>query len=125
MAVGAIIFVAIHMRFIDKFKLLYFITMYVDNMQIICNHVCVYSNVHRGGSRLLKRGTARFVIIVDSGLVGICTLIVCKACYANTREVWGHAPRKFWKITPSEIESEGIFSNFSLFDVSVDTGTQN
>ena len=30
-------------------------------------------------------------------------------------------PRKF---TPSEIESEGIFSNLSTFDVTVDTGTE-
>ena len=32
---------------------------------------------------------------------------------------------KFWKITPSEIESEGTFSNLSTFDVPVDTGMQN
>ena len=31
----------------------------------------------------------------------------------------------FEKITPSEIESESIFSNLSTFDVPVDTGTQN
>ena len=34
-------------------------------------------------------------------------------------------PGEFWKITPSEIESEGIFSNLSTIDVHVDTGTQN
>ena len=34
-------------------------------------------------------------------------------------------PGKCLKITPSVIESEGIFSNLSTFDVPVDTGTQN
>ena len=34
-------------------------------------------------------------------------------------------PWKFRKIIPSEIESWGIFSNLSTFDVPVDTGTQN
>ena len=37
----------------------------------------------------------------------------------------GMPPRKFWKITRSEIESEGIFSDWSPFNVPVDTGTQN
>ena len=41
--------------------------------------------------------------------------------------VWGHAPPgNFEKLhAPSEIESEGIFSNLSTFDVPVDTGTEN
>ena len=34
-------------------------------------------------------------------------------------------PQKILKITPSEIESEGIFSNLSTFDVPVETGTEN
>ena len=37
----------------------------------------------------------------------------------------GMPPRKFWKITPSEIESEGIFSDLSPFNAPVDTGIQN
>ena len=40
--------------------------------------------------------------------------------------VWGHAPQEILKnFTPSEIESEGIFSNLSTFDVPADTGTEN
>ena len=55
-------------------------------------------------SRLLKEGnTARSVIIVDVGLAGICTLIVCKAhrhaiiaMHTNTR---GHPPANFENYT--------------------------
>ena len=76
-----------------------------------------------------KRGMARCVIIVDVRVAGICAAIVCKAHghakHANTKEVWGHAPRIFWKVTLPEIESEGIFNNLSPFNVSVDTGIQN
>ena len=42
-----------------------------------------------------------------------------------TLGVWGHAPQEILKMTPSEIESEGIISNLSTFDVPIDTGTQN
>ena len=48
-------------------------------------------------------------------LCGASTHIVCKAHvhvkHANSRGVWGHAPRKFLNVTPSKIESEGIFSD--------------
>ena len=37
----------------------------------------------------------------------------------------GMPPGRFEKVTPSEIESEGILSNLSPFDIPVDTGTQN
>ena len=37
----------------------------------------------------------------------------------------GACPQEILKITPSEIESEGMFSNLSTFDVPVDTGTEN
>ena len=37
----------------------------------------------------------------------------------------GMPPRKVWKIRLSEIESEGIFSDWSPFNAPVDTGTQN
>ena len=37
----------------------------------------------------------------------------------------GMPPRKFWKNTLSEIESEGMFSDWSLFNAPMDTGTQN
>ena len=48
----------------------------------------------------MKRGdTARPVIVVDVGLAGILTLIVCKAHrhvkHANTREISGMPSRKF------------------------------
>ena len=37
------------------------------------------------------------LIIVDVGLAGAFTLIVCKAHkHASTRGAWGHAPRKFY-----------------------------
>ena len=77
----------------------------------------------------MKRGgTTRPVIIVDVGLVSIFTLIVCKAHrhekHVSTRGSGGMSPRKFRKITP-EIESEGIFSNLSTFDVPADIGTEN
>ena len=45
--------------------------------------------------------------------------------HVSTGGSGGMPPRKFWKITPSEIESEGIFGNLSIFDVPVDTGTEN
>ena len=74
-------------------------------------------------------GTARPVIIVDVGLAHIFTLIVCEAHrhakHVNARGVWGMLPRKFRKITPSEIESEGVLSNLLTFYVPVDTGTQS
>ena len=100
--------------------------------------VCVIVSMHyfeywyecRGRSRLLKgRGTARCVIIFDVGIARIYTVIVCgahrHAKHANARGVWGHAPRKFWKITPSEIKSDGMFSDSSPFNAPVDTGIQN
>ena len=34
-------------------------------------------------------------------------------------------PQEILKTTPSEIESEGIFSSLSIFDVPVDAGTEN
>ena len=76
-------------------------------------------NAHRGdaGADLdfWKGGTARSVIIVDVGLAGKCTLIMCEvhrhAKHANTR---GLPPGNFEKVaTLSEIESEGIFSKLS------------
>ena len=45
-------------------------------------------------------------------LCGASTHIVCKAnVHANSRGSGGMPPRKFLKITPSKIESEGIFSD--------------
>ena len=48
-------------------------------------------------------------------LCGASTHIVCKAHvhakHANSRGSGGMPPRKFLKITPSKIESEGIFSD--------------
>ena len=74
-------------------------------------------------------GTTKPVIIVDVGLVSIFTLIVCEAHrhakYANTRGSGGMLPQEVLKTTPSEIESEGIFSSLSIFDVPVDAGTEN
>ena len=68
------------------------------------------------------------MIIVDVGKISIFTFIVCKALshakHASTRGSGGCPPRKFLKITPSEIEFEGIFSNLLTFDVPVDTGTE-
>ena len=40
-------------------------------------------------------------------------------------ESGGMPPQEILKITPSEIESEGIFSNLSTFDLPVHTGTEN
>ena len=63
-------------------------------------------------------------------LAGIFTLIaiVCKA-YRHAKYIstggLGACPQEILKISPSEIESEGIFSNLSTFDVPVDTGTEN
>ena len=37
------------------------------------------SKNYRGKFILLKGGTTRFVIVVDVGLIEICTLIVCEA----------------------------------------------
>ena len=37
----------------------------------------------------------------------------------------GACPQEIWKITVSEIESEGIFSDLSPFNAPVDTGIQN
>ena len=75
----------------------------------------------------MKRGgTTRPFIIVDVGIVSIFTLIVCEAHrhakHANTRGGLGACPPGN---TPSEIESEGIFSSLSTFDVLVNTGAQN
>ena len=82
-----------------------------------------------GVSKLLKGGTARCGIIADVGIARIYTVIVCgahrHAKHANAREVWGHAPQEILKITPSEIKSEGIFSDLLPFNAPVDTGIQN
>ena len=40
-------------------------------------------------------------------------------------ESGGMPPQEILKITPSEIESEGIFSNLATFDVPVDTVIEN
>ena len=42
--------------------------------------------------------------------------------HASTRGSGGMPQGNF---EPSEIESEGIFSNLSIFDVPADTGTEN
>ena len=65
-------------------------------------HSVAIANIYtRGGSRLLKGGTTRPIIIVDVGLVSIFTLIVCEAHrhakHANTSGVWGHAPQEILK----------------------------
>ena len=69
------------------------------------------------------------MIIVNVGQISIFTFIVCEAHshakHASTRGSGGMPPRKFLKITSSKIESEGVFSNLSTFDVPVDTGAQN
>ena len=70
-------------------------------------HPCTYTYMHiiimytnQGRIQTFdKRGMARCVIIVDVRVAGICAAIVCKAHghakHANTKEVWGHAPRIF------------------------------
>ena len=49
----------------------------------------------------------------------------CYGVHANTRGSGGMPPRKFWKLTLSEIESEDIFSDLSPFNAPVDTGMQS
>ena len=48
----------------------------------------------------------------DWGLIAKRKFILCKAQmhakHATTRGVWGHAPRKFWKIASSEVDFEMI-----------------
>ena len=67
----------------------------------------------------MKRGSTA---IVDVALAVIFTLIVCEALGG----LGACPPGSFEKLaTPSEIESQGIFSNFLTFDVPVDTSTQN
>ena len=75
----------------------------------ICTMLDVYyvkcqmcTKCNRGGSRFLKRGgTAGPVIIVDIGLAGIFTLIVCEAHkyakHASTRGSIGIPPREILK----------------------------
>ena len=63
----------------------------------------IFNATYRDGSRLLKRGnTTKTVIIVDVGLAGIFTLIVCKADrhakHASTRGSGGIPPGNFEKL---------------------------
>ena len=78
--------------------------------------------------KLLKRGTARFVIVVDVGLAGHGYALSWYARHTDMQSMptlWeseGMPPGNFGKL---EIESEGIFSDCSPFNDLVDTGTQN
>ena len=75
-----------------------------------------------------KGGHSQTYHHVDMGLTGICTVIVCEAHghekHAKTGGLGAYPPGNFEKLR-SEIESEGIFSDWSPFNAPVNTGTQN
>ena len=82
----------------------------------------------KGESRLLKGGhsqTCHHCWCRVSYTHSMRSTQACKACHQHYRGSGGMPPRKCWKITPYELKFKGIFSKLSIFDVPVDTGTQN
>ena len=79
-------------------------------------HACIQRRIQT----FEKGGTTGLIIIIDVGLAGICTVIVCEVHghvnHANTRRSRGMLTQETWKITLSKIEFENNFRVLSPFN---------